>query len=415
MKKTIVAGLCLVFIFCALSLTPLFGQTSLIKLKVVGELANVRIKADIGSLIIQQFPMGSLLEAVSKEGEWFQIRVEVEGGEPLTGFVHESLVTVTGAPLVETEIIKKDPLPVIPIEKEEIITEKPPVKTPPVKEKAEEAETGPPQSKKPPVTPLPLQPGHRIQVFFQLSGGGGFFPVGDLNIGARGLMDYYSHYLGTKGDGGFASLKAAGILGGDFIFPSNPRLSIFIGMDYMGGSRESLMDYSVAASARTFTVRPKLLVLPFHVGVVYAPYSFVYVKIAAEYIFANMEYFYRYSDGTFWQQWAGSASCNGPGALAAAGLLIDLTPALALTVELSGRLSRLRGFEGKDIYTDSDGTHAEEEGILYLYDGQFAGSSTFPLLFIRSRIPTEAGVFNPEQAVLNLTGISLKAGIRIRF
>jgi len=415
MNKTIRAGLYLVFIFSSLSLTPLFGQTPLIKLKVVGELANIRIRPDIGSLIIQQFPRDTLLEALSKEGEWFQIRVEVEGAQSLTGFVHESLVSVMDALPVETEVIKKDPLPVFPVEKEEVVTEKPPVKTPPVEVKAKEAKTGPPQGEKPPFSPSPIHPDGGIRVFFDLTGGGAFFPVGDLNTGARGLADYYAHYLGTTGDGGYASLRAAGVFGGNFIFPSNPRLSIFIGMDYLGGSRESLMDYSVAASARTFTVRPKLRVLPFHVGVIYTPYSFAYVKIAAEYIFANMQYFYRYSDGAFWQQWSGTASCSGPGALAAVGLLIDLSPAFALTVELSGRLARLRGFEGKNTYTDSDGSLAEEEGTLYLYDGQFTGSSTFPLLFIRSKVPTEAGVFNPEKAALNLTGITLKAGIRIRF
>ena len=54
-----------------------------IKLRVTAEQANVREKPDIVSAILQQFPEGATLEAERKEGEWYAVLLEKEGG----GFV----------------------------------------------------------------------------------------------------------------------------------------------------------------------------------------------------------------------------------------------------------------------------------------------------------------------------------------
>jgi len=72
------------------------------------------------------------------------------------------------------------------------------------------------------------------------------------------------------------------------------------------------------------------------------------------------------------------------------------------------------GFSGKDVIMDSKGLSSEVEGTLYYYLVKFAMDTYFPRLFIRENTPTEAGVMEAREAVVNLTGLSLRVGIRIR-
>jgi len=66
------------------------------------------------------------------------------------------------------------------------------------------------------------------------------------------------------------------------------------------------------------------------------------------------------------------------------------------------------------ITPDSDGLVRTEEGKLYYWlveaEGQY-----YPALFIRERMPTEPGVLDPRLADVNLSGFSLRAGIRLSF
>ncbi len=56
-----------------------------------------------------------------------------------------------------------------------------------------------------------------------------------------------------------------------------------------------------------------------------------------------------------------------------------------------------------------------ETGKLYSYDGQATPVNSYPLVFLRSKVPSEGGVANAREAVLDLSGLSLKAGIKISF
>ena len=47
--------------------------------------------------------------------------------------------------------------------------------------------------------------------------------------------------------------------------------------------------------------------------------------------------------------------------------------------------------------------------------GGLSETDTYSLLFIRNKIPTEAGVSDPRLAVLDLSGLTLRAGLRIKF
>ncbi len=76
-----------------------FPQDTKIKLKVVADLANIRMQPAIDSPIIRQAEKNEIIEALSRQGEWFRVIFLKDSGEATTGYVHESLVIVTeGAP-----------------------------------------------------------------------------------------------------------------------------------------------------------------------------------------------------------------------------------------------------------------------------------------------------------------------------
>ena len=405
-------------LFCAgLGAVPVCGQEGSVKLKVVSELANIRLKPDIGSVIIRQFPQESILQSREKVGEWYKVYFEVEGGEPLAGYVHESLVLVVEGSLIETEVVEKPGFKKgekKAEEEEKIPVEKSAVKKPSAKKG--EPEKPATQERIPQRTPelhAELEADLRFKVF--LFGGGNYSRIGDLNSGSQGLADYYSDFLGVSGRGPISNLRLTMMFGGDLVFPSSDKLSVIIGADYFSGGRESLVDFTAGPLPRNFTSYPRIKALPVRVGLAFFPAPFIYVKAAAEFVFAQCRYFYRFQEGESWQQWEGEAKSNGLGAVGGLGVIFRLNSFLGLYVEAGGRYTRLKGFEGTNQYTDSDGGDTSETGNLYIYQGQITGSKTYPLLFIRDKVPSEAGVSDPKEAVLDLTGVTLKAGVRIRF
>ena len=98
MKKTKIRLFLSLFTVFFISTSILSSQETLIKLKVVNELANLRLKPDIGSGIVFQAPRGTVLDSKGKEGEWFLVDFGPEEGEKISCYVHESLVVVIQGP-----------------------------------------------------------------------------------------------------------------------------------------------------------------------------------------------------------------------------------------------------------------------------------------------------------------------------
>jgi len=73
------------------------------KIKIKAETAFIRLRPDVKSQAIGRVPSGTILNLLSKEGEWYRINLPLEkGGILLSGYVHQSLV--------EVEVEEKDRL-----------------------------------------------------------------------------------------------------------------------------------------------------------------------------------------------------------------------------------------------------------------------------------------------------------------
>ena len=417
MKKKINKACALLLTASLLFLSVARGEEVLRKLKVVTEQANIRLKPSIGSIIIKQVPEGTILESTGQDGEWFLIQLTPDELERVTGYVHESMVIIIEGPpkeqekpeiIEETEIVEeqaiiKEQEETEKPEEEEIIEETPlqePVITPP----SQPVVTPPPPSKLP-------------KFLFDLvfSGGGSFISGGDLNDGSQGFADYRSNILAVAPQGQAKPAHLSYILGGELTLALSSHFSLGIGVDYFLGERESSVEFQVGASTETLTTHPKMQAVPLRLAIFYYPVPNFYAKIGIEYYLAKCAYYYYSERAGSWEEWRGEATAQDFGILAGLGFEFELTSSFDFIIEATVRYARISGFKGRDRSKDSTGTNHIEEGTLYFYRVQTAGEDSYPLLFIREDKPTEANVFDPREAVINFSGLSLKTGFRIKF
>ena len=415
MKKRIAKASTLLLATSLLFLSVASGEEVLRKLKVVTEQANIRLKPSIGSIIIKQVPEGTILESTAQEGEWYLIKLTPDELEQVSGYVHESMVIIIEGPpreqeepeIIEEEIVKPEEI-VIPKEEEKVKEEEKIEETLPT-----EPETTPPSQ--PVITPPP--PSKPPEFLFDLvfSGGGSFVSGGDLNDGAQGLADYRSNILAVQPQGQAKPAHLSYILGGELTLALSSHFSLGIGVDYFLGERQSLVEFPDDPSSETLTIHPKMQAVPLRLAVSFYPAPNFYAKIGVEYYLAKCAYYYRFQREGSWEEWRGEATAQDLGILAGLGFEFELTSSFNFIIEATIRYARISGFKGRDRSKDSTGTNLIEEGTLYFYRVATAGEDSYPLLFIREDPPTEANVFDPREAVINFSGLSLKTGFKIKF
>ena len=375
-----------------------------IKLRVTAEQANVREKPDIMSAILQQLPEGSTLEAERKEGEWYAVLIEKEEGGFMLGYVHESLVIVI------------EEAPQVQPQQEERGEEPEPAVAKPVEEKREEPRLLPPQT---PLASAGKEKTERLSVAFWL--GGRHAAVGDLNDGAEGLARYYESRLAAVGDGDVEALHFGYLLGAEARIPLAFGFYLSLGAEYSSGEATSSVVYKEGSSQALYSTKPRLRTTPISLALLYYPLPFFYLRAGLDYTFARCSYFYRFStpdpyeQTEFWQSWTGEASSSGFGYQLGLGLEWPVGSRISLIAEAAFRHGRLGDFKGRDFYQESTKYQSLERGTLYRIQATAGGPETFPLVFIRDREPTEAGVLDVRKAELDHSGYSLRLGLRVRF
>jgi len=66
-----------------------------LKVRVVASQANIRLKPDLQSAILSKVPLGGSLDAIKKEGDWYQIKLPPdEKGIVVIGYIHQSTVEI---------------------------------------------------------------------------------------------------------------------------------------------------------------------------------------------------------------------------------------------------------------------------------------------------------------------------------
>jgi hypothetical protein len=389
--------MCVLLSLCAPSS---WAQEPRTRLKVVSEIANIRQNPDIGSAIIQQLSQGTVLEAIQKHGEWYVIQLKLEEDKVLSGYVHESLVTVISGPAPEEAQIpepqREEPAREEPVEVEEVEELRPVKVQPQARETPPEARTY-----------------SKFRISF--SGGMSYVQGGDLNEGAIGLGDYYAASLGESRNGTVSLLHTGYIFEGEINIAFSSKFFLNIGGAYFAGKKESTIEYPEGTYVEVYTTRPHIRSIPARVSISFYPNPAFYIKLGGEYHFAKCSYFYRYEEAHFWQEWRGEASGQGPGVFGGLGIEANPTGTLRFFLETLGRYSKISDFSGTDIYNDSTGSQSKEDGRLYIYEGHVTENESYPLLYIREKKPSEAGVSDAKAATIDLSGFEVRIGIRFKF
>lgn len=88
--------------------TPALAQN---RVQVIVERANVRLSPDLNSQVIEQVPLGAVLEYSQMEGEWYLVSLPPNAqGFVITGYIHRSVVNaVEGTPAPRPQPIRQPP------------------------------------------------------------------------------------------------------------------------------------------------------------------------------------------------------------------------------------------------------------------------------------------------------------------
>jgi YD repeat-containing protein len=364
-----------------------------VRLKVTAELANIRLKPSIGSVIIRQIPQGDILEALGREGEWYLVKLEPDDRGNVSGYVHESLVL----PLEETDRPGRKAQPIEPIIKQ-------------------------PAGRIPPVQPPVIDQGGTVAAAGEagwsvaVTAGGQYTVGGEINSGAQAFADFFATRSAVPGDVEISPAHLSFVFGGEISFDMVRGVALVLGADFYNASVDSQVAYARTKATDLFTAKPRFQAIPLRLGIAFYPARTVALKAGISYTIARCGYTFSYNQDAFSQEMIGEADGGGLGAWASLAFEFPLTDTLAFTIEATGHYAPLHGFQGTGTYSDSTTTTATEEtGKLWAYDYTQAGRTISPLILIRTQRPSEAYVENAREAKIDFSGASLKVGIKVRF
>jgi hypothetical protein len=72
----------------------LAGENATLKIKVA--MANVRSQPDASAPVIAKVPLDTILEVLGKSGVWYKVSANDEAGKEVTGYIHKTVVEVSG-------------------------------------------------------------------------------------------------------------------------------------------------------------------------------------------------------------------------------------------------------------------------------------------------------------------------------
>ncbi len=81
-------------LFCVFVLCSALARPAAIKVKVIVDNASIKATPEIGGQTLANIPLGTILEAELKQGEWYKVTT-VKEGSTISGYIHELLVEET--------------------------------------------------------------------------------------------------------------------------------------------------------------------------------------------------------------------------------------------------------------------------------------------------------------------------------
>ena len=366
---------CMTIVFLSiLLLWPGLSTAQKVKVRVILENANIRLKPDISSMIITGVSLGAVFESDGQVEEWYKVNMPPdEKGFVVSGYIHSSEVEVIS--------VSSQPSPQLVY-----------------------------QSSR----------GFAMSIGIKLSGGINHLFLGDINDYLEGYSDYLAGLLTI--DGEFKKIRYGLDFEGDVIIYIMPQFGIGIGAGYIYGKKgEDTNKITFPVGDETTVVADEMEVsaVPIRLGIYYfSPLSSkarFFLNAGAGYYFISWsEAWQNVKDGT-WNTMNRKVRGQCLGFQGGIGFEFDFAQNIAFVIEGYGRMAKSKNLHGEFERASNTaipgiiGQNPSPEGTLYYYE------KNYPTLIIRDAEPYGETLRNIRQAGINLSGFTARAGIKIRF
>ncbi len=251
---------------------------------------------------------------------------------------------------------------------------------------------------------------------------------GDINNHLESYDNYIAKLTDYKG-GRIKQIHLVSDLEGELRLDISPKFALSIGTGYIAGKNKSEFEttgppQSPFGYQHKFSFEPKIKIIPLKLGIYYTlPLRFginLFLNGGLGYYFSKA-YLLKYHMllyggwGEDYDEY--DVSSNGLGVYGGIGFERNIGKSFALVLEFQGRYARIKNLKGKRSYYPAWQPPIEEEGILYVGERHLTnyGYDRYrPELIISPSRPSGDEFRNIREAVLDLSGFSLRAGIRIR-
>ncbi|HOI46011.1 MAG TPA: hypothetical protein PLX50_10400 [Candidatus Aminicenantes bacterium] len=259
---------------------------------------------------------------------------------------------------------------------------------------------------------------------FKLGAGGDYLSGGDLNAGMRG-MSAFQLDNGADKNGLFKELHLGAGSGIEILMEISPRLEVAFGVSYLYAARESSTSYIWNSVTFRETVRPRLEVVPVTLGFSYKLAQSsgfdLYLDAGAGLYKSRMAWKFdlerAFDSFPSRQNGEWKASKNALGFQGGLRLEKSVSPFAAVYIEAFGRCARFRDIRGKykvRIFQGAD--YREEQGRSTLWAAEYrAGDESYPWIVFSDSKPTALYYADTNEARVDVSGVSLRTGIRVRF
>lgn len=260
-------------------------------------------------------------------------------------------------------------------------------------------------------------------VSLKFKGGLAYLPIAEYNDGLRGGYDYLAKTLGGP-SGEFRSFGLGAEFGGEIILSLGGGFSLGLGAGYLRMARQSTFGYDWLTFSAQETLTPRITAIPMVLNLhrdvalgrslrldLYAGAGYYLTTVRQE--FKTLTNFFNFTESQTFQ--ARQGAFGGQGGIA---LELFLGSSAAFFVQLEGRLAALGDVQGDTTEQGSwflgDWSGDRGKAYLWSYDLTDAGMA-YPQIAISFSPPAGTGVSNVRKTRVDLSGVSLTAGIRFEF
>jgi opacity protein-like surface antigen len=261
----------------------------------------------------------------------------------------------------------------------------------------------------------------------KLSGGYGTMATGDYNSFGVGLNDLISilEALGATTEGEFNKINPGFEYEAEFILSLPAGFGVGVGVGYMQRGKITELSASIPlVGSASASIEPKITAIPVNISAYYftpgvAPLKF-FVYGGFGYYFGKLATDIREAStpSAFWSEQEAKLKDQSFGFHGGVGLEFKVASRIALFIEGRARYCKLTSWNGDGTYEDSDGVTETDEGLMWYFeelDQNYGSGKWLPAITIATDSPSGPNIRNAREFEVNLSGISLRTGIRIRF